>query len=478
MTLQQVDLRPDACLIGGRWRKGTAVLPVFNPADDTLIAEVPALGAEDAEDAVAAAAAALPGWSALPAAERSAVLERFHDLVLLYENELAAILTAEQGKPRAEALSEIRYAASFLRWFAAEAMRVYGEVVPATRLDRRILVLKQPVGVVAAITPWNFPAAMIARKLAPALAAGCTIVVKPAEQTPLTALALGALAQASGIPAGVINIVTGDPVAIGGVLTASVLVRKLTFTGSTRTGELLFRQCAPTIKKLSLELGGNAPFIVFADADLDSAVEGAMIAKFRNAGQTCICANRFYVHATILDEFVERFSNRISALKMGSGDVDGVEIGPLIDDASVDKVLSLIADATAKGAQVVGDPVQPQGRFIRPILIKNVQPGMRILDEEVFGPVAPIVQFENEDQVLEMANASPYGLAGYVYTRSLTRSWRMSERLEVGMVGVNTGMISTEVAPFGGIKQSGLGREGARQGIEDYLEVKTITVAL
>ena len=475
MTL---DLRPDACLIGGEWRRGSAWLDVCNPVDDRLIARVPAMGAEETQDTIAAAAVALPGWAALPASARADRLHRYHRLVMDHQDELARILTAEQGKPLAEARGEIAYAASFLSWFAAEAMRAYGEVVPATQADRRILVIKQPVGVVAAITPWNFPAAMITRKLAPALAAGCTIVIKPAEQTPLTAFALGVLAQAAGIPAGVVNIVTGDPVAIGGALTASPIVRKLSFTGSTRTGALLFAQCAPTVKKLSLELGGNAPFIIFDDADVDAAVAGAMIAKFRNGGQTCICANRFYVQTGIYDHFVQAFATAAAALTVGPGDAPGTAIGPLVDDAAVAKVRALIADAKAKGAVPVGPERPIEGRFVPPVIVADAAPGMRLLEEEIFGPVAPVMRFSDEGEAIRLANAVPDGLAAYVYTSDLARSWRVGEALEVGMVGVNTGAISTEVAPFGGIKMSGLGREGSRHGLDDYLELKTMTVAL
>lgn len=476
--MSAIDLRPDACLIDGQWRTGEQWLDVHNPADDRLVARVPAMGAGETQEAVDAAARALPGWAALPASARAEALMRYHDLVLAHREELARILTIEQGKPLAEARGEIGYAASFISWFAAEAMRAYGEVIPATQADRRIMVIKQPVGVVAAITPWNFPAAMITRKLAPALAAGCTIVIKPAEQTPLTALALGALALAAGISAGVINIVTGDPMAIGGVLTASPVVRKLSFTGSTRTGALLYAQCAPTVKKLSLELGGNAPFIVFDDADIAAAVEGAIIAKFRNGGQTCVCANRFYVQDGIHDRFVEAFAAAAAALTIGPGDAPDTKIGPLVDDAAVAKVTALIEDAKAKGAVPVGPQRSPTGRFVPPVILSGAAPGMRLLEEEIFGPVAPVVRFTEETEVIALANAAPDGLAAYVFTRDLARSWRMGEALEVGMVGINTGAISTEVAPFGGIKMSGLGREGSRHGLDDYLELKTMTVAL
>jgi succinate-semialdehyde dehydrogenase / glutarate-semialdehyde dehydrogenase len=473
-----VNLRPDACLIDGQWRTGELWREVRNPADDSLIARVPVMGKAETRAAIAAAEAALPKWSGLAAAARADVLNRYHALILSHEQELARILTAEQGKSLKEARVEIRYAASFVAWFAAEAMRVYGEMIPATQADHRIMVLKQPVGVVAAITPWNFPAAMIARKLAPALAAGCTTVIKPAEQTPLTALALGALAQAAGIPAGVVNIVTGDPQAIGAELTSNPVVRKLSFTGSTRTGALLYAQCAPTVKKLSLELGGNAPFIVFDDADVDAAVKGALIAKFRNGGQTCVCANRIYVQSGIHDRFVNAFTTAVRALKVGPGNMPDTDIGPLIDDAAVIKVMALIDDAIAKGATAVGTMRSAVGRFVNPVVLVDVQSSMRLMNEEIFGPVAPVVRFSLEDEVIRLANAAPDGLASYVYTRDLGRAWRMAEALEAGMVGINTGAISTAVAPFGGIKMSGLGREGSRHGLDDYLELKTVTMAL
>ena len=462
-----IDLKPGACLIDGVWRTGEHWLDVRNPADDSLVGRVPAMSASETGEAIAAAQAALPRWAARPAAARADILSHYHQLVLGHEEELAQILTAEQGKPWQEARDEIRYAASFVAWFAAEALRAYGEIIPASQADRRIMVLKQPLGVVAAITPWNFPAAMITRKLAPALAAGCTVIIKPAEQTPLTALALGALAQAAGVPAGVVNIITGDPVAIGGALTASPVVRKLSFTGSTRTGALLYAQCAPTVKKLSLELGGNAPFIVFDDADLDAAVEGALIAKFRNGGPTCICANRLYVQAGIHDRFVDALTAAVSALTFG----------PLVNDLAVAKVMALIDDAKAGGATPAGVDRPTIGRFVHPLVLIGVVPGMRVLEEEIFGPIAPIVRFTGEEEVIRLANAVPDGLAGYVYTKDLARSWRMAEALEVGMVGVNTGAISSAVAPFGGIKMSGLGREGSRHGLDDYMELKTVTMA-
>jgi succinate-semialdehyde dehydrogenase / glutarate-semialdehyde dehydrogenase len=476
--MSAVNLRPDACLIDGQWCTGELWREVRNPADGSLIARVPAMGQTETRNAITAAEAALPKWAGLAAAERTDVLNRFHALILSHERELARILTAEQGKSLTEALAEIRYAASFVAWFAAEAMRVYGETIPATRADHRIMVLKQPIGVVAAITPWNFPAAMITRKLAPALAAGCTTVIKPAEQTPLTAFALGALAQAAGMPAGVVNIVTGDPQAIGAELTANPVIRKLSFTGSTRTGALLYAQCAQTVKKLSLELGGNAPFIVFDDADIDEAVKGAVIAKFRNGGQTCVCANRIYVQTGIHDRFIDAFTKAVNALKVGPGEMPDTDIGPLIDDAAVAKVTALIDDAVTKGARPATATTPTVGRFVNPVVLVDVQSSMRLMNEEIFGPVAPVMRFDREDEVIRLANAAPDGLASYVYTRDLARALRMAEALEAGMVGINTGAMSTAVAPFGGIKTSGLGREGSRHGLDDYLELKTVTMAL
>lgn len=452
-------------------------MAVHNPADGELLTCVPSFGTRETREAIDAAAKALPAWSRLTAVERSKPLQRLFELVLTNERELAAILTAEQGKPLSEAADEIRYAASFIQWFAEEAKRAYGEVVPAPSSDRRIIVLRQPVGVVAAITPWNFPAAMVTRKLAPALAAGCTMVLKPAEQTPLTALALGALAMEAGIPAGVFNIVTGKASEIGVELTSNPIVRKLTFTGSTGVGAKLYEQCAPTIKKLSLELGGNAPFIVFDDADIDEAVEGAIASKFRNAGQTCVCTNRFYVQAGVHDDFLTAFSNKVSNLKIGRGDDPTVQIGPVIDDRAALKIDELVADAVIKGARRITEAAERRGRFIEPIILSNVSSGMKLLEEEIFGPVASVVRFETEEEVIRLANESPFGLAAYVYCNDMRRIWRVCEALEVGMVGVNTGRISNAVSPFGGVKSSGLGREGSRHGLDDYLELKTVTMA-
>ena len=475
-----MDLKREACLIGGEWVTGSGWIDVDDPASGQIIGRVPDLGAAETARAVSAAKAAMPAWAARTAKERAVVLRRFADLMLEHQEALAQLLTAEQGKPLAEARGEIAYAASFLEWFGEEAKRVYGDVIPAHLPDKRIVVLKQPVGVVAAITPWNFPAAMITRKIAPALAAGCACVVKPAEQTPFTALALGVLSEAAGLPPGLLNIVTGDAEAIGGVLTGSADVRKLSFTGSTAVGALLMAQSAPTIKKLSLELGGNAPFIVFDDADLDAAVDGAMLCKFRNAGQTCVCANRIYVQSGIHDAFVAKLVERAAALKLGAGTEDGAQLGPLIDDAAVAKVEAHIADALAKGGTLLagGKPAARGGRFFEATVIAGVTPDMLCTREETFGPLAPVTRFETEAEVVALANASEFGLAAYFYARDLGRVWRTAEALEAGIVGVNTGIISTEVAPFGGVKMSGLGREGSKYGIEDYLETKYICLGL
>ncbi|MDF0546444.1 NAD-dependent succinate-semialdehyde dehydrogenase [Sphingobium sp. H39-3-25] len=469
-------MTPGAALIDGAWVHDAALIDVLDPATGTVVGQVPDLGAAEAAQAVAAAQAALADWSARTAAERAAVMMRFHGLILENEAGLAAILTSEQGKPLAEALGEIRYAASFIEWFAEEGKRAYGDVIPSTARDKRIIVIKQPIGVVAAITPWNFPAAMITRKIGPALAAGCTVVLKPAEQTPMTAIALGVLAQEAGVPAGVLNIVTGDARAIGKVWTDSPVVRKLSFTGSTEVGSLLYAQSAQTVKKLSLELGGNAPFIVFDDADLEAAVIGAVQSKFRNAGQTCVCANRFYVQDGIYDRFVAAFAEAAQALKVGPGDMPGTQIGPLIDQAAVDKVESHIADAVGHGARVMTGGARDErgGLFFKPTIVADVTDAMLVMREETFGPMAPIVRFKTEAEAIAKANGTPFGLAAYFYSRDIGRVWRVAEAIEAGMVGINTGLISTEVAPFGGVKASGLGREGSRYGLDDYLETKML----
>jgi len=473
-------LKREACLINGRWLTSENWADVDNPATGEIIGKVPRLGASETEAMIRAAHAALPLWSAFTAHQRAAYLQRFNALILEHLDGLSLLLTEEQGKPIAEARAEIKYAAAYVEWFAEEGKRVYGDIIPSHAADKRLLVLKQPVGVVAAITPWNFPAAMITRKIAPALAAGCTVIVKPAQQTPLTALALGALAQAAGFPDGVLNIITGDARTIGRVLTDSPIVRKLSFTGSTEIGALLYAQCAPTIKKLSLELGGNAPFIVFDDADVGAAVEGALASKFRNAGQTCVCSNRIYAQAGIHDAFVAKLATAVKALKVGVGTEEGVQIGPLIDELAVDKVEAHIADALAKGARIEagGQRSAANSRFFSPTVLSGVTSDMIVTREETFGPLAPVIRFETDDEVIRLANDTPFGLAAYFYARDISRIWKVAEAIEAGMIGINTGLISTEVAPFGGVKASGLGREGSRYGIEDYLETKYLCMAI
>ncbi len=471
-----IDLRPQACLIDGQWRAGDRWIDVRNPADDAVVGRMPLLSATDVDDAIDAAARAMPEWSAMSASDRGLLLDRFHDLMLDHLEELAAILTAEQGKPIGQAEDEIRYAASFVRWFAQEGRRAFGEIIPAPS-GQRIFLLRQPVGVVAAITPWNFPAAMITRKLAPALAAGCTIVIKPSELTPMTAFALGALAMAAGIPAGVINIVSGDAKTIGDRLLSSPKVRKLSFTGSTQVGISLYEACAPTVKRLSLELGGNAPFIVMDDTDLDSAVDGAIAAKFRNSGQACIAANRFYIQSGIHDRFITALADKVHRLRTGRGDDRNTDVGPVINDAARAKIDTLIADAIDKGAQcLVGGPDNPD-RFVKPVILTGVTEDMHIVQQEIFGPVIAIQRFDSEAEVIAYANASEAGLAAYIYSKDEGRAWRMAEALETGMVGVNCTALSNATSPFGGVKASGLGREGARQGLDEYLDYKTLTIA-
>jgi succinate-semialdehyde dehydrogenase/glutarate-semialdehyde dehydrogenase len=476
MQLTDPDLFRQQCYIGGKWVATTVgdSLDVTNPATGEILGSVPNLGADETRAAIEAAAAALPLWRSQTGKERSAIMMRFYSLMMENQEDLAVLMTAEQGKPLAESRGEIAYAASFIQWFAEEAKRIYGDVIPGHQPDRRIVVLKQPVGVVASITPWNFPSAMIARKVGPALAAGCTIVCKPASQTPFSALALGELAERAGIPAGVLNVVTGPAREIGAELTANPLVRKLTFTGSTQIGKLLLEQCAATVKKVSMELGGNAPFIVFEDADLGAAVAGAMAAKYRNTGQTCVCANRFLVQDAVYAEFASRFTEAVADLRVGDALQGDVDQGPLIDDAAVEKVEEHIADAIDKGAKVLaGGNRHALGRtFFEPTVLSEVTPTMNVAREETFGPLAPLFRFQTEAEAVQMANDTEFGLAAYFYTRDLGRSWRVSEALEYGIVGLNTGIISTEVAPFGGIKESGLGREGSRYGIDDYLEIK------
>jgi succinate-semialdehyde dehydrogenase/glutarate-semialdehyde dehydrogenase len=471
-------------LIDGAWRGAVSCrrFPVTDPASGEAIAQVANMGAQEARDAVDAAAAALPAWRARSTKERVAVLRAWHGLILAHADDLAMLMTREQGKPLAEAKGEVLYAASFVEWFAEEARRAYGEIIPSPSVDRELFVFREAIGVAAAITPWNFPAAMITRKCAPALAVGCTVVVKPAEATPLTALALAELGQRAGFPAGIFNVVVGDAdaaPAIGGVLCEDPRVRKLSFTGSTEVGRLLYKQCAPTVKKLSLELGGNAPFIVFDDADLDAAVEGLMAAKFRNAGQTCVCPNRVYVQSGAVAAFSEKLVARVAALRVGPGLGEGTQIGPLIEEAAVQKVEAHLADATAHGARVLCGGIRHRlgGLFFEPTVLVGATAQMRIAREETFGPVAPIFPFESEAEVIEAANATEFGLAAYFYARDVGRVFRVAHALEAGMVSVNAGAFSNEVAPFGGVKQSGLGREGARHGLDEYLETKYVTVA-
>ncbi len=476
MNLRNSALLRSTNLIGGNWilADDGAMLAVLDPASGASLGKVPECGVSETRRAIAAAEAAWPAWKALTARRRAQLLQTWNRLILDNADDLAQLVTAECGKPLSEARGEVIYGASFVEWFAEEGKRTYGESIPSPASNTRLLVIKQPVGVCAAITPWNFPLAMITRKVAPALAAGCPVVVKPAESTPLTALALAVLAEEAGFPAGVFNVLTGRPAEIGAELCANPAVRKLSFTGSTAIGRQLMAQCAPTIKKLSLELGGNAPFIVFDDADVDAAVNGAMVAKYRNTGQTCVCANRFLVQAGIYERFAEKFAEKTALLQVGSGVEAGVTQGPLINAAGLAKVESHVADALAQGARLLcGGQRHPRGgNFFQPTVLADVTPSMRVAREETFGPLAPLFRFETEAEAIAMANDTEFGLAAYFFTRDMGRCWRMGEALEYGMVGINTGLISNEVAPFGGIKQSGIGREGSRYGIEDYLELK------
>ena len=476
MKLHNTDLLRQRNFINGEWVEADdgSLLRVLDPASGETLSSVPCCGATETRRAIAAAEAAWPAWRALTARRRGQLLLAWFKLIIDHADDLAQLITAECGKPLAEARGEVIYGASFVEWFAEEGKRTYGESIPSPASTTRLLVVKQPVGVCAAITPWNFPLAMITRKVAPGLAAGCPVVVKPAEQTPLTALALARLAEQAGFPAGVFNVVTGKPAEIGGELTANPTVRKLSFTGSTGVGRLLMAQCAPTIKKLSLELGGNAPFIVFDDADVDAAVDGAIAAKYRNTGQTCVCANRFLIQAGIYERFAEKLAARVGELQVGAGTEAGVTQGPLINAAGLNKVQSHVDDAVAKGARVLcgGAPHARGGNFFQPTVLADVTPEMKVAREETFGPVAPLFRFETEAEAVRLANDTEFGLAAYFYSRDVGRCWRMGEALEYGMVGVNTGMISNEVAPFGGIKQSGLGREGSSYGIDEYLEIK------
>ena len=480
LSLKDSKLFREQCYIDGAWgdAEGKKTIAVHNPATGAVLGTIPRMGAAEAKRAIEAAERALAAWSAKTAKERAVILRKWFDLMMANQEDLAQIMTAEQGKPLTESRGEIAYGASFIEWFAEEGKRAYGDIIPTHQADKRILVMKQPIGVCALITPWNFPNAMITRKAGPALAAGCTVVIKPATQTPYSALALAELAERAGIPKGVLNILTGDSKAIGAELCANPTVRKLSFTGSTETGRVLMRQCADTVKKLSLELGGNAPFIVFDDADLDAAVEGALASKYRNAGQTCVCANRLYVQDGVYDKFAAKLTEKVKGFKVGPGNEPGVVIGPLIDENGVKKVESHVADAVGKGAKVIlgGKRHERGGLFFQPTVIANVTPEMVVSYEETFGPVAPLIRFKSEDEVIKLANNTEFGLAGYFYSRDVGRIFRVAEKMETGIVGANVGIISTEIAPFGGVKQSGLGREGSKYGLEEYLEVKYILV--
>ena len=482
MNLKDKALFRQQCFIDGAWQNADSkqTINVTNPATATVIGTVPKMGAAETRRAIEAANAAQPAWRAKTAGERAKILRKWFDLMLANQEDLAILMTSEQGKPLAESRGEIAYAASFIEWFAEEGKRVYGDTVPAPRADARIVVTKEPIGVCVAITPWNFPAAMITRKAGAALAAGCTMVIKPASQTPFSALALIELANRAGVPAGVLSIVTGSAKEIGGEMTSNRLVRKLSFTGSTEIGIQLMQECAPTVKKTSMELGGNAPFIVFDDADLDAAVAGAMFSKFRNAGQTCVCANRMLVQDGIYDAFAKKLAEAVAKLKVGNGLEDGVTQGPMIDEKAVTKVEELIADAKNKGATIAlgGNRHALGGSFFTPTILTNLTKDMLIAREEIFGPVAPLFRFKTEAEAIKMANDTEFGLASYFYSKDISRVWRVAEALEYGMVGINTGAISCEMAPFGGMKSSGLGREGSKYGIEDYLEIKYLCMGI
>ena len=474
LKLVEPALLRQAAYIDGNWLEGTATIAVRNPATGGVLGTVPALGAAETVTAVEAAQRAFAPWRALGAPARAAILRRWYELMIQHREDLARLMTAEQGKPLAEARGEITYAASFVEWFAEEARRAYGDIIPGHMPDKRLLVMKEPVGVVAAVTPWNFPAAMITRKVGPALAAGCTVVLKPSELTPFSALALAYLAGQAGVPAGVFNVVTGEPQAIGEVLTGDPRVRKFTFTGSTRVGKMLGARCMETVKRVSLELGGNAPFIVFDDADVDQAVEGAMTSKFRNTGQTCVCANRLLVQSGIHDRFARALAERAASMVVGDGLAGDTQQGPLINAAAVHKVEGHVRDATTKGAKVITGGERLRGQFFLPTVITDVTPTMDLFNEETFGPVAGLVKFDTEAEAIQLANKTRAGLASYVFTRDFSRAFRVSEALEYGMVGLNTGLVSTAVAPFGGVKESGLGREGSSYGMDEYLETKLV----
>lgn len=474
--LKDSKLFRQQCYIDGAWvdADDKATLPVYNPADGQQIGTVPKMGKAETRRAIETAGAAFPAWRAKTAKERASILRKWYELMLANQEDLAILMTVEQGKPLTESRGEIAYGASFIEWFAEEAKRVYGDTIPSQAPDRRIVVIKQPIGVCAAVTPWNFPNAMITRKAGPALAAGCTMVIKPASMTPYSALALCELAERAGIPKGVLSVVTGSAGPIGEELTSNPIVRKFTFTGSTEIGKQLMAQCAATVKKVSLELGGNAPFIVFDDADLDSAIEGLMASKYRNTGQTCVCANRVFVQDGVYDEFAKKFAEKVSTMKVGSGLEDGVMQGPLIDMKAVEKVEEHIADALGKGARLLigGKRHEKGGQFFQPTVLADVTPAMKVTHEETFGPVAPLYRFKTEQELLELANNTEYGLAAYFYSRDIGRVWRVAEGIEAGIIGINVGIISTEVAPFGGVKESGIGREGSKYGMEEFLEVK------
>lgn len=476
LQLKNPGLLRQQCYINGQWRdaRDGRKDPVHNPATGEVLGSVPDMGAKEAREAIEAAQAAWAGWRALTARRRGEILRTWYQLMMDNTEDLARIMTAEQGKPLAESRGEVAYGAGYFEWYAEEGKRAYGETIPGPSADKRIVVTREPIGVCAAITPWNFPSSMITRKAAAALAAGCPFVVKPAPETPFSALALAVLAEEAGVPAGVFSVITGDAVAIGGEMTGNPIVRKLSFTGSTEVGRLLYAQCAPTIKKLSLELGGNAPFIVFDDADLDAAVEGAMICKYRNTGQTCVCANRIYVQDGVYDEFARRLKKAVGTLKVGNGMDEGVNQGPLIDEAALRKVQAHVDDALAKGGHVLtgGKPHALGGTYFEPTILTDVTAGMKCATEETFGPVAPLFRFKDEAQVIQLANATEYGLAAYFYSRDIGRVWRVAEALEYGMVGINAGVVSNPAAPFGGVKQSGLGREGSAHGLDDYLVTK------
>ena len=476
VTLQDSKLFRQACYIDGAWVEAGAqgAIDVDNPATGETIGTVPRLGRAETRQAIDAAERAFPAWRKKTAKERAVIMRRWFDLMMANQEDLAALMTTEQGKPLTESKGEVAYAAAFLEWFGEEAKRIYGDTIPSHQPDKRIVVTKEPIGAVACITPWNFPLAMITRKAGPAIAAGCTVVLKPASQTPFSALALAELAERAGMPKGVLNIVTGAATEIGGELTSNPIVRKLSFTGSTETGKVLMAQCAGTVKKLSLELGGNAPFIVFDDADLDAAVEGAIMSKYRNTGQTCVCANRLLVQDAVYDTFAEKLAGAVKKLKPANGLEAGATQGPLIDDRAVEKVESHISDATSKGAKVLvgGKRHALGGRFFEPTVLTDVTPAMVIAREETFGPVAPLFHFKTEADAIRLANDTEFGLAAYFYGRDIGRIWRVAEGLEYGIVGINTGLISTEVAPFGGVKESGIGREGSKYGIDEFLEIK------